>query len=93
MSKIITIKRNEQVPKTLTIDGGIALCAVIVVYRNWIGTLSKVKAFPTPVGILDSEGNSVLYYRFCDELGKKLKDSHSEQINNYLRNQRMLGEI
>ena len=63
---------------------GHKLFPVKLTLRNWLGKEKEIKAFPTNIGPTFG-GPNILYFYYCDETGKRLKDEYSEQINNYIK--------
>ena len=87
--RIESIRINEQT-NVITI-GDKQLRGVIITTKSWLGKTKEIKAFPTSYGLPGKSGRMLFYY-FCDEKGKELSMDISQQINNYLLNQRLMIE-
>ena len=61
------------------------LQTVDLTLKNFWGTETKVKAFPTTHGPTYGSGN-IQYFYFTNELGEEFDDDISKQINNFLFN-------
>jgi hypothetical protein len=64
----------------------IKLPTVKLTLKSFLGKTKVITAYPTNVGPTYG-AKSILYFYYCDEVGKNLSDEFSRQINNYVETQ------
>lgn len=89
--KIVKIEFLSGTGSLRITDANTDFFPVVLTLLNWWGKKKIIKAFPTPY-CRDGYSNIPLYFIFVDELGKELPSELSKQINNWARNQELLGQ-
>jgi hypothetical protein len=83
MDKITKIEINEDCAIT-ELPNGANLIGLIITTKNSIFSNSKTyKVYPSSIGRKNSDNGDVMFYYFCDELGERLDNDLSIQLNNY----------
>lgn len=91
--KITDIKLGKNYPRQIIInDSNVKLAPVTITYKTWYGRQKTLEAFPTTYGPTFGSGK-IIYFVFVDSLGKELDDTTCKQINNWLRNQQVVGNL
>lgn len=62
----------------------------ISIKKYWFSKIKKIDAYPTTYGITYNN-NSIIFYIYVDENGIEFSNEISKQINNWIRNQQILG--
>lgn len=88
--KIVKTEFKKDCKSILTSNSGKKLTAVTLTVKNWLGRKKTIDAYPTTYGPTFGSG-SILYLVFVDEHGREFDDDISKQINNWIRNQEILG--
>lgn len=73
---------NKESKNLITVDfGRLKLFTVVIYFKNIFGKYKRKVCYPTLLYITDKNGKP-LFYVYCDENGKNLKNRLSKRINN-----------
>lgn len=87
---IIKIEFKKDYKNVLVTKTCKKLLPVTLTIKKWFFKAKKIDAYPTTYGHTYGS-DTILYFVFVDEYGKEFSDDVSKQINNWIRNQEILG--